>query len=74
MLWELEAWLRATNESAADSLPEAFEEWLILHRLKGSALLRKTLLPITQIERLFSLVRHREQNIPHTRGSLMLER
>ncbi len=34
MLLELEAWLRAKNESAADSLLEAFEELLTLHRLK----------------------------------------
>ena len=36
MLLEIEAWLRAKNESAADSLLEAFEELLTLHRLKGA--------------------------------------
>jgi len=34
MLLELEAWLRTKNESAADSLREAFEELLTVHRLK----------------------------------------
>ena len=37
MLRELEAWLRSKNESAADSLLEAFEELLTLHRLKVPA-------------------------------------
>ena len=45
MLLELEAWLRAKNESAADSLLEAFEDLLTMHRLQGPALLCKTLLP-----------------------------
>jgi putative transposase len=34
MLIELEKWLRSKNESAADSLLEAFEELMTLHRLK----------------------------------------
>ena len=40
MLLECERWLRGINESAADSLLEALEEILTLHRLKVSALLR----------------------------------
>ena len=36
MLQEFERWLRGINESAADSLLEALEEVLTLHRLKGS--------------------------------------
>jgi putative transposase len=71
---ELEAWLRTTNESAADSLPEAFEELLTLHRLKVPAWLRKTLMSTNPIERMFSLVRHSERNITRTRGSMMLQR
>ncbi len=43
MLLEMEKWLRGINESAADSLREAFEEILTLHRLKIPGLLRKTL-------------------------------
>jgi transposase-like protein len=74
MLQELEAWLRSKNESAADSLLEAFEELLTLHRLKVPALLRKTLMSTNPIESMFSLVRHSERNIKRTRGSLMLQR
>jgi len=74
MLLALEAWLRAKNESAADSLLEAFEELLTLHRLKVSALLRKTLMSTNPIESMFSLVRHSERNIKRTRGSMMLQR
>jgi transposase-like protein len=74
MLLELEAWLRTKNESAADSLREAFEELLTVHRLKVPALLRKTLLSTNPIESMFSLVRHSERNIKRSRGSAMLQR
>lgn len=74
MLRELEAWLRTKNESAADSLLEAFEELLTLHRLKVPALLRKTLMSTNPIESMFSLVRHSERNIKRTRESAMLQR
>ncbi len=74
MLRDLEAWLRTKNESAADSLMEAFEELLTLHRLKVPARLRKTLMSTNPIESMFSLVRHSERNIKRTRGSLMLQR
>ena len=74
MLLELESWLRTKNESAADSLREAFEELLTVHRLKVPALLRKTLLSTNPIESMFSLVRHRERNITRSRGSAMLQR
>ncbi len=74
LLLELEAWLRAKNESAADSLLEAFEELLTLHRLKVPAWLRKTLMSTNPIESLFSLVRHSERNIKRSRGSAMLQR
>ena len=74
MLLELEAWLRAKNESVADSLLEAFEELLTVHRLKVPALLRKTLLSTNPIESMFSLVRHSERNIKRSRGSAMLQR
>jgi transposase-like protein len=74
MLLELEAWLRTKNESAADSLLEAFEELLTLHRLKVPALLRQTLRSTNPIESMFSLVRHSERNIKRPRGSKMLQR
>jgi hypothetical protein len=74
MLLELEAWLRTKNESAAESLREAFEALLTLHRLQVPALLRKTLLSTNPIESMFSLVRHSERNIKRTRGSAMLQR
>jgi len=74
MLLELEAWLRTKNESAADSLLEAFEELLTVHRLMVPALLRKTLLSTNPIESMFSLVRHSERNIKRSRGSAMPQR
>ena len=74
MLLELEAWLRTKNESAADSLLEALEELLTVHRLKVPALLRKTRLSTNPIESLCSLVRHSERNIKRSRGSAMLQR
>jgi transposase-like protein len=74
MLLELEKWLRSKNESAADSLLEAFQELLTLHRLKMPKLLRKTLITTNPIESMFSLVRHAEKNIKRSRGSKMLQR
>jgi transposase-like protein len=74
MLLELEAWLRTKNESAADSLLEAFEELLTVHRLKVPAWLRKPRLSTNPIESMFSLVRHSERNIKRSRGSAMLQR
>ena len=47
---------------------------MTLHRLKGPALLRKTLMSTNPIESMFSLVRHSERNIKRTRGSRMLQR
>jgi len=74
MLLELEKWLRAKNESAADSLLEAFEELITIHRLKVPGILRKTLITTNPIESMFSLVRHSERNIKRSRGSKMLQR
>jgi putative transposase len=74
MLLELEKWLRSKNESAADSLLEAFEELLTLHKLKVPSLLRKVLATTNPIESMFSLVRHCERNIKRPRGSKMLQR
>jgi transposase-like protein len=74
MLLELEAWLRTKNESAADSLLEAFEELLTVYRLKVPALLRKTRLSTNRIESMFSLVQHSERNIKRSRGSAMRQR
>jgi len=74
MLFEFEKWLRGINESAADSLLEAFEEILTLHRLKVSALLRKTLTCTNPIESMFSAVRDCEGNIKRYRNSAMSQR
>jgi transposase-like protein len=74
LLQELEKWLRQINESAADSLLEAFNELLTLHRLKVPALLRKTLHSTNPIESLFSRVRSCEKNIKRYRNSKMAQR
>jgi putative transposase len=74
MLLEMEKWLRGINESAADSLLEAMEEILTLHRLKVPALLRKTLHSTNPIESMFSTVRDCEGNIKHYRDSKMSQR
>lgn len=74
MLLEFEGWLRRINESAADSLLEAIEEILTLHRLKVPALLRKTLHSTNPIESMFATVRACEGNIKRYRGSRMSQR
>ncbi|MCH8041143.1 MAG: transposase [Nitrospinae bacterium] len=74
MLTDLEGWLRTLNESAADSLREACEELLTVHRLKVPALLRKTLHTTNPIESMFSTVRDCEGNIKRYRGSTMRQR
>lgn len=74
MLKELEQWLSQINESAAESLREAREEILTLHRLKVPALLRKTLHSTNPIESMFSTVRECEDNLKRYRGSSMSQR
>ncbi len=74
MLLEFERWLRRINESAADSLLEAIEGILTLHRLKVPALLRKTLHSTNPIESMFATVRDCEGNIKRYRGSQMSQR
>ena len=74
MLLEFEQWLRGINESAADSLLEAIEEILTLHRLKVSALLRKSLHSTNPIESMFATARDCEGNIKRYRGSRMSQR
>jgi len=69
-----ECWLREINESAADSLLEAKEALLTLHRLRVPALLRVTLHSTNPIESLFSTVRHCEKNIKRYWGSKMSQR
>jgi transposase-like protein len=73
-LQEFEKWLRRINESAADSLLEAFEDILTLHRLKIPGLLRKTLSCTNPIESMFSTVRDCEGNIKRYRDSAMSQR
>lgn len=74
MLLDMERWLRGINESAADSLLEATEEILTLHRLKITGLLRKTLHSTNPIESMFSKVRDTEGNIKRYRNSSMMQR
>jgi len=74
MLLDFEQWLRGINESAADSLREAMEDILTLHRLKVPGPLRKTLHSTNPIESMFSTVRNCEDNIKRYRGSRMLQR
>ena len=74
MLMDFEKWLRGINESSADSLMEAMEEVLTLHRLKVPALLRKTLYSTNPIESMFSTVRDCEGNIKRYRDSKMMQR
>jgi transposase-like protein len=74
MLLEMEKWLRGINESAADSLMEAIEEILTLHRLNVPPLLRKTLHSTNPIESMFSTVRDCEGNIKRYRNSRMMQR
>lgn len=74
MLRDFEQWLSQINESAAESLREAREEILTLHRLKVPALLRKTLHSTNAIESMFSTVRDCEDNLKRYRGSRMSQR
>jgi len=74
MLLDFEKWLRAINESAADSLKEALEEMLTVHRLHVPLDLAKTLRSTNPIENMFSTVRDCEGNIKRYRGSAMSQR
>jgi putative transposase len=74
MLKDFEYWLRQLNESAAESLNEALEEILTVHRLKVPGLLRRTLHSTNPIESLFATVRECEGNIKRYRGSRMAQR
>ncbi len=74
MLLDFEKWLRAINASAADSLMEAIEEILTLHRLKAPPLLWKTLTSINPIESMFATVRDCENDIKRYRTSAMAQR
>jgi putative transposase len=66
-LKRFEEWLREINPSAADSLLEAFEEILTLHRLKVPPELRKSLHSTNIIESMFARVRACEKNIKRYR-------
>lgn len=70
----LEKWLRRINSSAADSLLEALDEVVTIHRLRMPELLRKTLHSTNAIESMFSTVRDCEMNIKRFRGSAMRQR
>jgi transposase-like protein len=70
----LEKWLREINASAANSLAEARNELLTIHRLKVPELLRKTLHSTNPIESMFSTVRDCEINIKRWRTTAMGQR
>lgn len=70
----LEKWLRRINSSAADSLLEALDDVVTIHRLRMPELLRKTLHSTNAIESMFSTVRDCEMNIKRFRGSAMRQR
>lgn len=71
---DLEAWLGEINESAAESLREAKEQLLTLHRLEVPGLLRRTLHSTNPIESMFATVRDCEGNIKRYRSSKMSQR
>ena len=73
-LEDFEKWLRGINESAADSLLEAKEEILTLHRLEVPHLLRRTLHSTNPIESMFGTVRFCERNVKRHLGSKMSQR
>jgi putative transposase len=62
-LKELEKWLRGINPSAANSLLEALDEILLLHRLGVPEELRPSLRSTNGIENVFSVVRYREKSV-----------
>ena len=62
-LLKMEKWLRGINPSAANSLLEALEEILTLHRLNAPEEIRRVLSTTNGIENLFSTLRHREKNL-----------
>lgn len=62
-LLKMEKWLRGINPSAANSLLEALEEILTMHRLNVPEELRVVLSTTNGIENLFSTLRHREKNL-----------
>jgi len=71
---DLETWLGQINESAAESLREAKEQILTLHRLEVPGLLRRTLHSTNPIESMFATVRDCESNIKRYRSSKMSQR
>lgn len=73
-LEDFEKRLAQINESAADSLLEAKEEILTLHRLRVPGLLRRTLHSTNPIESMFGTVRFSEHNVKHRSSSKMSQR
>jgi putative transposase len=62
-LKDMEKWLRGINPSAANSLLEALDEILLVHKLDVPEELRPSLRSTNGIENLFSTTRHREKNV-----------
>ena len=70
----VETWLGQINESAAESLREAKEQILTLHRLEVPEILRRTLHSTNPIESMFATVRDCESNIKRYRSTKMSQR
>lgn len=74
MLLEMEHWPRGISGSATNSLMEAIDDRLTLHRLNVPSLLRKTLYSTNPIESMFSTVRDAGGNIKRYHNSGMMQR
>jgi hypothetical protein len=74
MLLVFEKWLWKINVSAVESLLEAVEEILTLHKLNVPPLLRKTLHSTNPIENMFATVRNCEGNLKRIHNSAMSQR
>ena len=73
-LRDLHSWLLKLNPSAAESLKEAWDEVLTLHRLKVPDLIRQTLHSTNPIESMFATVRESELNVKRYRNGEMRQR
>lgn len=73
-LEDVRNYLKGINEAAANSLDEAFEETLTLHRLGVPPVLRKSIMSTNPIESCFSGVRDLCKNVRRWRDMAMVRR
>lgn len=73
-LHKVRAWLASINESAAESLDEALEETVTVHRLGLTGALRRTLLTTNPIESAIEIVKHHARRVRRWNGSDMVLR